>query len=96
MKRKILIAVLALGTVGGFAHGFASLHRGCHERDRMAEHLSRVCVDAAMDAAGRDEGGQSFADDDFANAHDGWRGRRMAHLENEVRQRCAHEGRRHR
>jgi hypothetical protein len=26
VRRKILIAVLALGTVGGYAAGFASLH----------------------------------------------------------------------
>jgi hypothetical protein len=32
MRHRILVAVLALGTIGGFAAGFASLHaqhRGC-------------------------------------------------------------------
>ena len=31
MKRRILILALALGTIGGYAAGFAHLrHHGCH------------------------------------------------------------------
>ena len=48
MKRRILIAVLALGTVGGYASGFH--HLRCHGRDRQASferHVAKVCVDAA-------------------------------------------------
>jgi len=48
MKRTILIVLFALGTVGGYATGFASLrhcqraHRGAFER-----HVAKVCADAA-------------------------------------------------
>lgn len=48
MKRKLLIAVLALGTVGGFASGFRSLR--CHHQSRRAafeNHVADVCVRAA-------------------------------------------------
>ncbi len=48
MKRKLLIAVLAFGTVAGYASGFRHL-RGCH-RDRhqsFERHVAKVCVDAA-------------------------------------------------
>jgi hypothetical protein len=48
MKRRILIAVLALGTVGGFGMGFASMR--CNARHRRAafeQHVAKVCVDAA-------------------------------------------------
>ena len=30
MRRRILIALLALGTVGGYAAGFAHMHHSCH------------------------------------------------------------------
>jgi hypothetical protein len=96
MKRRILIGVLAIGTVLGFGSGFASLHYRCHQRDQMVEHLSRVCVDSAMDAAGRD--GAPDADaigDETAFRHHGWRGRRLARVEREVRDVCTREGRRH-
>jgi len=48
MKRRILIAVLALGTIGGFASGFASMacHRRAH-RDAWERHVAKVCLDAA-------------------------------------------------
>ena len=48
MRRKILIAVLALGTLGGYASGFA--HMRCNARARRAAfeaHVATVCVDAA-------------------------------------------------
>jgi hypothetical protein len=34
MRRRILIALLALGTVGGYAAGFAHMHHSsCHRGD---------------------------------------------------------------
>lgn len=51
IKRAFLIFVFGLGTVGGFAHGFASLGRcaSMHERDRLdfEDHVADVCVRAA-------------------------------------------------
>lgn len=48
MRRKFLIALLALGTVGGFASGFASLrHCQSQRRDAFEQHVAQVCVDAA-------------------------------------------------
>ncbi len=50
MKRKLLIAVLALGTLGGYAAGFATT---CHRHDRRAafeRHVAAVCVEAARGA----------------------------------------------
>ncbi len=52
IKRRIVIAVLALGTVGGYAMGFRQA--ACHHRDRQAsfeQHVAKVCVDAARNAA---------------------------------------------
>jgi len=48
MRRKLLIVLLALGTVGGYASGFASM-RSCHNkrRDNFEQHVAKVCVDAA-------------------------------------------------
>lgn len=48
MRRKALIVLLALGTVGGYAAGFASM-RSCHNHRRAAfeQHVAKVCVDAA-------------------------------------------------
>lgn len=51
MKRRLLIALLAAGAVGGFATGIASL--GCH-RARFERHVARRCVEAAR-AIDRDE-----------------------------------------
>lgn len=48
MKRKILIALLTLGTIGGFASGISSLRWRHHNRRAAFEqHVARVCVDAA-------------------------------------------------
>jgi hypothetical protein len=48
MKRRILVVLLALGTIGGYASGFASLSRH-HEGRRAAfeRHVAQICVDAA-------------------------------------------------
>jgi hypothetical protein len=48
MKRKIVIGLLAAGTVLGYAAGFASLRRhGCARRAAMEKHVAETCVDAA-------------------------------------------------
>ena len=51
MRRKALIVLLALGTVGGYASGFASMRhwRECqmNRRASFEEHVAKVCVDAA-------------------------------------------------
>lgn len=55
MKRPLLIALLTLGTVGGFAHGFASLrHHHHHRRAHFERHVAQVCVDAARRADAED------------------------------------------
>lgn len=53
MRRRILIAVLAFGTVGGFASGFASMR--CHggRQQTFEEHVADVCVAAAKRQAAR-------------------------------------------
>jgi hypothetical protein len=51
MKRKALIVLLALGTVGGFASGVASM--ACRHRHRTAyfEHkVTKICTDAVRQA----------------------------------------------
>ena len=69
--RRIAIVLLALGTVGGFGLGFASMR--CHGRERRAafeEHVAKVCVDAARSDRGeRSDRGPDhgrFGDDDEA------------------------------
>jgi len=50
MKRKLIMGLLALGTVGGFASGFASMR--CHARNRhdaFERKVADVCVRAARD-----------------------------------------------
>jgi hypothetical protein len=52
-RRRIAIVLLALGTVGGYASGIASL-RHCHG-DRQAaweRHVAEVCVQAAQGGKG--------------------------------------------
>lgn len=56
MKRKLVIALLALGTVGGFASGFRSMR--CHHqarREAFENHVADVCVRAAQRSEGRFE-----------------------------------------
>lgn len=57
MRRRLAIALLALGTVGGYTLGFASMR--CHgqaRRDAFEHHVAKVCVDAARgEGAGRGE-----------------------------------------
>jgi hypothetical protein len=48
MKRKILIALLTLGTLGGFAGGAASLACARHRHHAAFEqHVAKLCADAA-------------------------------------------------
>jgi len=52
MKRAFLIVLFGLGTVGGFAHGFAGLGRCAarhHDERRMEfeDHVADVCLRAA-------------------------------------------------
>ena len=44
MKRPLLIALLTLGIVGGFAHGFASLRHHHHHRRAHFEQIGRAHV----------------------------------------------------
>ena len=51
MKRRLLIAILALGTVGGYAMGFRGAScRGHDRREAFERHVAKVCVDAARGA----------------------------------------------
>ena len=52
IRRKIAIALLALGTVAGYGSAFChGAH--CHRARQRAleEHVARVCVDAARNAS---------------------------------------------
>jgi hypothetical protein len=55
MRRRILIGLLALGALGGFAAGFARLcahrHGGWHGRHEAFERrVADVCAEAALRA----------------------------------------------
>jgi hypothetical protein len=51
MKRKVLIALLALGSIGGFAAGFASLRCRHHaRRAAMEQKVTQICADALRQA----------------------------------------------
>lgn len=62
MKRKLMMGILALGVVGGYGWGFATL--GCHRhhaqerRASFERHVAQICVDAALQATGRTPGSQ--------------------------------------
>jgi hypothetical protein len=50
MKRRILIALLTLGTIGGYGVGFASMRCRAQARHGAFErHVAKVCVDAARE-----------------------------------------------
>ena len=48
MKRRMLMVLLAVGTVGGYASGFAQMH-ACHRGREAAfeRHVASVCLNAA-------------------------------------------------
>jgi hypothetical protein len=49
MNPRLLVPVLAVGAVLGFASGFHSLSmRRMHHSDAFERHVARVCVDAAQ------------------------------------------------
>ena len=51
IRHRLLVAALALGTLGGFGSGFAHMaHRGCDRHERMRDMATRVCTDAIRDA----------------------------------------------
>ena len=52
MKRRLLIVLLTLGTIGGFGSGIASMRWHAHARRAAFErHVAAVCVDAKRRAA---------------------------------------------
>ena len=51
MKRRLAIVLLTLGTIGGYASGFASLKCHSHKRRQAFEdHVAQICVNAARQA----------------------------------------------
>jgi hypothetical protein len=53
IKRKILIVLLSLGTVGGFASGFMSLRCRAHSRHRgWRAEVTDICAAAVKQAGG--------------------------------------------
>jgi len=51
IKRGILIGLLSIGTIGGFACGFHSMGQHCHaRREAFERHVADVCVRAAHEA----------------------------------------------
>ncbi|MBK6513012.1 MAG: hypothetical protein IPM79_07805 [Polyangiaceae bacterium] len=76
IKQRIIMGLLALGTIGGFAAGFASM--SCHaksRRERFKDEVAQTCVRAArsVDAADR---GQEDDQDSADEPREGRRGRR--------------------
>ncbi len=52
IRRKLAIALLALGTVAGYGSAFCHWSHCRHERQRSFEqHVARTCVDAARASA---------------------------------------------
>jgi len=52
MKRRILMVLLGLGAVGGYASGFAHMHRCSRAREAAFErHVADVCIAAAKSPA---------------------------------------------
>jgi hypothetical protein len=57
IKRRILIVLLSLGAVGGFASGFAHMaHAHRMHRAAFERHVADVCVEAAKRGHGPDRG----------------------------------------
>lgn len=60
LKRRIIMGLLALGTIGGFAAGFASMGCRAHSRREAWErHVADVCVGAAKRHEAEQEDGDS-------------------------------------
>jgi len=57
MNQRLLIALLALGTIGGYTAGFASMAcRGQYRREAFEQHVAKVCVEAARSPEGAPRG----------------------------------------
>ncbi len=57
MKRKIVMGLLALGTIGGFASGFAGMRcRAEHRRQAFEDRVAETCVRAAKRVEGSADG----------------------------------------
>lgn len=51
VKRGLLIGLLSLGTIGGFASGIHSMRHHCQaRREQFENHVADVCVRAAKAA----------------------------------------------
>ena len=52
MRRRLIIALLALGTVGGYAAGFAHMHHACHGGNWHGRNASAHydCADPSRDS----------------------------------------------
>lgn len=50
-RHKILLVLLALGTVGGYASALAGGSCRMERRAAFERHVASVCLDAARDAA---------------------------------------------
>ncbi len=62
IKRRIVMGLLVLGTVGGFAMGFKSLRGGCHaqrsHRAHWEDRVADVCVRAAKNVDAKAPGAE--------------------------------------
>jgi hypothetical protein len=57
IKRKIVMGLLVLGTIGGFASGFASMRcHGKHRREAFENRVAETCIRAAKTVEQEDRG----------------------------------------
>ncbi len=55
LRERMLILLLALGTVGGFAGGIASIHRHHHHRHHsFRQTVTDICADGVRQALPKD------------------------------------------
>lgn len=50
-RHKVLLVLLALGTLGGYASAFSHRSCGMSRRAAFERHVASVCLEAARDAA---------------------------------------------
>ncbi len=60
MKRKVLMVALALGTIGGFTWGVASLSYHAHRHkarghSHFKQQVTEICADAVRQAQAKDK-----------------------------------------
>jgi len=66
-RRKLLIALFALGTVGGFASGIHSMRRHCRrnwDRDRQMQMGDRSFCDGKADHGPRHHGPRKWSEEE--------------------------------